>query len=178
MPVRYIDDKGNEENPILIMKLSRNQKLDFTLIAKKGTAKTHAKWSPVATCMLRAEPIIELDQTKIQKLTAEHKQELVARCPRKVFTYNQMRESVDIENADKCNLCNECARYISEDLDLSKNEEYKDVSENWDRMIRVDESENKFQYTVESTGALSPEDIVLKAFIVLRKKLQIMRESL
>jgi RNA polymerase subunit RPABC4/transcription elongation factor Spt4 len=23
-----------------------------------------------------------------------------------------MRESVDIENADKCNLCNECARYI------------------------------------------------------------------
>lgn len=24
MPVRYIDDKGNEEDPILIMKLSRN----------------------------------------------------------------------------------------------------------------------------------------------------------
>jgi hypothetical protein len=24
MPVRYTDDKGNEENPILIMKLSRN----------------------------------------------------------------------------------------------------------------------------------------------------------
>lgn len=61
MPVRYIDDKGNEEHPILIMKLSRNQKLDFTLIAKKGIAKTHAKWSPVATCIMRAEPIVELN---------------------------------------------------------------------------------------------------------------------
>jgi len=35
--------------------------LDFTLIAKKGNSKTHAKWSPVATCMLRAYPIVELN---------------------------------------------------------------------------------------------------------------------
>lgn len=125
MPVRYVDDKGNEENPILIMKLSRNQKLDFTCIAKKGIAKTHAKWSPVATCILRAEPIVELDQSKIQKLTAEHKQELVSRCPRKVYSYNQMRETVDIENADACNLCGECNKYIAADLDLPKNDEYK-----------------------------------------------------
>lgn len=61
VPVRYTDEKGNEEHPILIMKLSRNQKLDFTLIAKKGNAKTHAKWSPVATCIMKAEPIVELD---------------------------------------------------------------------------------------------------------------------
>lgn len=61
MPVRYVDDKGNDEDPILIMKLSKNQIIDFTLIAKKGNAKTHAKWSPVATCIMRAEPIVELD---------------------------------------------------------------------------------------------------------------------
>ena len=61
MPVRYVDDKGNQEDPILIMKLSKNQIIDFTLIAKKGNAKTHAKWSPVATCIMRAEPIVELD---------------------------------------------------------------------------------------------------------------------
>jgi len=65
--------------------------LDFTLIAKKGNAKTHAKWSPVATCIMRAEPILEMDQVKINKLTPEHKQELVARCPRKVFSYNSIR---------------------------------------------------------------------------------------
>lgn len=71
--MRYIDDKGNEEDPILIMKLSRNQMLDFTLIAKKGNAKTHAKWSPVATCIMRAKPVVELDQSKLNKLSTEHK---------------------------------------------------------------------------------------------------------
>ena len=61
VPVRFIDDKDEEEDPILIMKLSKNQMLDFTLIAKKGNAKTHAKWSPVATCIMRAFPIVELN---------------------------------------------------------------------------------------------------------------------
>ncbi len=73
MPVRYVDDKGNDEDPILIMKLSKNQIIDFTLIAKKGNAKTHAKWSPVATCIMRAEPIVELDQDKINQLSVPEK---------------------------------------------------------------------------------------------------------
>lgn len=50
MPVVYLNDQGKEEDPILIMKLSKNQQLDMDLVAKKGTGKTHAKWSPVATC--------------------------------------------------------------------------------------------------------------------------------
>ena len=50
VPVVYEDERGNEEDSILIMKLSKNQQIDMDLIAKKGTAKTHAKWSPVATC--------------------------------------------------------------------------------------------------------------------------------
>jgi DNA-directed RNA polymerase alpha subunit len=43
------------------MKLRKNQQIDFKLIARKGTALTHAKWSPVATCIMRAEPIVDLD---------------------------------------------------------------------------------------------------------------------
>ena len=152
--------------------------LDFTLIAKKGNAKTHAKWSPVATCIMRAEPILEMDQVKINKLTPEHKQELVARCPRKVFSYNSIRQSVDIEDANKCNLCNECVKYVTVDLNLKENPEYKDVNINWEKMIRVDERDNKFNFTVESTGALSPEDIVLKAFSVLKQKLSLLKEAM
>lgn len=152
--------------------------LDFTLIAKKGNAKTHAKWSPVATCIMRAEPILEIDQIKINKLTPEHKQELVARCPRKVYSYNAIRQSVDIEDANKCNLCNECVKYVTVDLNLKENPEYKDVNINWEKMIRVDEKDNKFYFTVESTGALSPEDIVLKAFSVLKQKLSLLKEAM
>ena len=73
MPVKIIDDKGNEEDPILIMKLSKNQMLDFKLIAQKGIGKTHAKWSPVCTCLMRAEPIVQLDQDKINTLGIEEK---------------------------------------------------------------------------------------------------------
>lgn len=71
MPVRYVNDAGVEEDPILIMKLSKNQMIDFRCIAKKDTAKTHAKWSPVATCIMRKEPIVELDQEKINQMTVE-----------------------------------------------------------------------------------------------------------
>lgn len=33
----------------------------MNLIARKGTGKHHAKWSPVATCQMRKEPIVEID---------------------------------------------------------------------------------------------------------------------
>lgn len=66
--------------------------VDFTLIAKKGNAKTHAKWSPVATCLLRGFPIVELNQDKINLLNSEQKQELVEKCPRKVFSFNALRQ--------------------------------------------------------------------------------------
>ena len=71
MPVRYTDDNGEEEDPILIMRLSKNQMLDFRCIAKKDNAKSHAKWSPVATCMMRMEPIVELNQDKMAALSIE-----------------------------------------------------------------------------------------------------------
>lgn len=103
----------------------------------------------------------------------------MARCPRKVFTYDALRQSVDIEDAGKCNLCNECVKYVSVDLELPKNIEYESLGvQNWEKMIRIDENMNKYIFDVESTGALSPEDIVLKAFTVLKTKLQMLKDSM
>ena len=45
--------------------------VDFRCIAKKDNAKTHAKWSPVATCIMRMEPVVELNQDKLQAMTLE-----------------------------------------------------------------------------------------------------------
>jgi RNA polymerase Rpb3/Rpb11 dimerisation domain len=69
-------------------------------------------------------------------------------------------------------------KYVTVDLNLKENPEYKDVNINWEKMIRVDERDNKFNFTVESTGALSPEDIVLKAFSVLKQKLSLLKEAM
>ena len=70
---------------------------------------------------------------------------------------------MEIENADKCNLCNECVKYTQE---LGH-----------ERAITITETEDRFEYTIESTGSLPPEDIVLKAFTVLKQKLSMLKEQ-
>jgi hypothetical protein len=79
---------------------------------------------------MRAEPIVELDQDKINQLSVPEKQELVECCPRKVFSYNDVRQVVDIEDASKCNLCQECTKFVNSDLGI-------------ERAIRIDENETR-----------------------------------
>lgn len=47
-----------------------------------------------------------------------------------------------------------------------------------ERAVKLGEKENKFIFTVESTGVLSPENIVSTALIILQKKLEAMREAM
>lgn len=169
VPVVYQDDHGNEEHPILIMKLSKNQILDMDLVAKKGTAKMHAKWSPVATCQMRKEPTVEIDQDKINggvagSLTVEKRKEFVNTCPRKVYRFNELRNAVEIEDADKCILCIECVRFAQ--------------AEGLERAVKIGERDEKFVFTVESTGVMPPEVIVMKALAILKDKLQELSESM
>lgn len=111
MPVAYLNDQGKEEDPILIMKLSKNQQLDMDLVAKKGTGKIHAKWSPVATCQMHKEPTVWIDDKINNDLSIEKRKEFVGTCPRNVYKFNEMRNAVEIEDADKCILCIECVRF-------------------------------------------------------------------
>lgn len=65
--VRVVPCSRHEElqDPVTIMKLGKNQKLKFKMFAHKGTGKIHAKWSPVATCIMHKEPIVLIDDDKI-----------------------------------------------------------------------------------------------------------------
>jgi len=164
-PVIYYDELDNEEPPIIVVKLAKNQTLDFELVAKKGIGKIHAKWSPVSTCIMRKEPIVEIDNEQLQNnLNESQRREFVKRCPRKVYKFNEQRKMIEIENADKCNLCQECVKY-SQDLGI-------------ERGVRIAEKDYKFIFTVESTGALEPELIVLKAMKILQTKLNSLQECM
>ena len=55
---------------------------------------------------------------------------------------------------DKCNLCIECIRY-GERVEL-------------DNVAKTTEDDQKFFFTVESTGALPPVEIVRKAMNILK----------
>ena len=39
------------------------------------------------------------------------RKQFVATCPRNVYKFNEMRNAVEIEDADKCILCIECVRF-------------------------------------------------------------------
>ena len=111
-PVNYVDDMGVEQPPITLVKLAKNQILEFDLVAKKGIGKIHAKWSPVSTCIMRKEPLVELNQEKINKeLTEDQKRTFVKKCPRKVYKFDETRKVIDIEDAANCSLCQECVKY-------------------------------------------------------------------
>ena len=70
-PVKYINADGNEEDPILIVKLAKNQKIDIQCIVRKGTGKEHAKWSPVSTVAVQQLPKIKLNAGLLQNMTEE-----------------------------------------------------------------------------------------------------------
>ena len=157
-PVVYTDDQGTEMPPITLVKLAKNQQLEFELIAKKGMGKIHAKWSPVSTCTMMKQPIVELDQERMQKeMTESQRREFTKICPRKVFGFNEARKMVDIENVDNCTLCEECTKY-TENLGLEK-------------AVKISENDYKFIFTVESTGALVVEYIVVESMKILQRKM-------
>lgn len=167
LPAILRNDDGQFEDPILLMKLSKNQEIDFKLIAKKENAKAHAKWSPVATCLMRMEPIVKLNQDELKQLTGPQKEEFVKRCPRNVYSYNRNTHTIEIEEADKCNLCNECVKYVTEDIDGI---EYDQAP------VIIDEVQNKFIFTVEGTGALPCDRIVIEALRILKEKLKTLKD--
>lgn len=134
------------------------------MIACKGIGKQHAKWSPVATCIMHKQPLVELGKDFNQEMTVAQKKEFVNLCPRKVYRFNEMSQSVEVKDQDKCNLCIECSRYT----DSLKKE----------KMVKLKEDDYKFIFTVESTGALQPEDIVKKALRILNQKIENFRNEL
>lgn len=60
------------------------QGIQLTAVAKKGIAKEHAKWSPVAVATYKFEPVIEINTEKEELLTSEQRADFVEVCPAKV----------------------------------------------------------------------------------------------
>lgn len=147
------------------MKLAKGQQLDFELVAKKGIGKVHAKWSPVATCVMRKEPLVTINKELMNaKFHEAQKRDFVKSCPRKVFTFDDRMKTVEVERADACILCQECTKFAAD--------------AHVDRAVQVGENDCRLLFTVESTGALEPTLIVSKALEILSSKLTSLHECM
>lgn len=143
---------------IVIIKLQRNQELKLKAIAKKGIGKLHAKWNPTGGFSYKYEPEIKLNQPRMSALSETAKMEFVDSCPTHVYRYDEVSKRVEIEDALQCMYCGECVR---------KGEQ---VAKGGD-LVAIHQRSDVVHFSIESTGALTPEEIVLTALEILRDKM-------
>ena len=164
-PAMLYDEYGNIEPPIIITKLGENQELDLTAIIRKGIGKEHSKWSPVATVAMKQYPSVKINHHKIAPLSTEQKQAIVNSCPAKVFCYRPESGQVDIEDMGACLQCMECINTVNS---FNKG----------DRIVEVSIEPEHFVFTVESSGSLSPEEIIRRTLLELRKKIAFLKSTI
>lgn len=186
-PVKYDD-------PIVITKLKKGQSINMTLTAKKGIGKTHAKWSPVCTCVMKQIPKVEIfnmeGENFLNNLSEYEKEKFCKACPCKVFKYDQNKDQIVVDKPEKCTYCEECLLKVQDLINKKDKEDFKKYKElklkegkkeedikqnkgpsiNYREIIKIEPKPNEFLFIVESTGALSPKKIITEAFSILKSK--------
>ena len=154
---------------IVIAKLASGQRIDLDCIARKGIGKDHAKWSPVCCSVFRYTPVVYVNDGEAEKLSEDMKEKFDGVCPRGIIKMERGMDGkftgrVVLGDAKACNYCNECVQFAS----INKVPD----------LVRVEDRPGMFEYYVESTGVMSPEKIVSKAFNVIIDKLKVIRDEL
>jgi len=138
-------ETDTRENGILIAKMKKDNHLRMTCHARKGIAKYHSKWMPVATALYQFQPRIDLNREQVDSLTIDEKIDFVQACPRKVFGLD-IEDKVQVERLRDCIFCDECTAYARI---VGKKE-----------MVTVKMDANMFHFTVEGVTADGPRNVI------------------
>lgn len=167
-PVNFSSEEelnNTQDTGVIIAKLGPGQRIRLSAIAKLGTGKEHAKWSPVAVATFMYEPIITLNQAVLSTYTPEQKAELVKSCPTEVYETDENFEMFTVGDKMRCMYCDECVKLANS---------FKDNPED-DSALTVQMNEEKFIFSIETTGQLRPEEVVIWALDVIREKLALLK---
>jgi DNA-directed RNA polymerase subunit D len=133
-------------NSIPIVKLVEGQDLEFTATARLGLGKDHAKWIP-GVVAYKYMPVINIAPRKCSGC-----EKCVEVCPKDVLGLREGRPYV--KDPEACTECNACIDVCSEDA------------------ITISADQKKFVFTVESSGTVPPEQIILRAIDSLKDKFE------
>ncbi|EKX53751.1 hypothetical protein GUITHDRAFT_100722 [Guillardia theta CCMP2712] len=169
-PVEY-----DPEYPVVIAKLKRNQAIKLTAIAKKGVGKMHSKWSPASGVYFTYEPVVTINYERMEGLSAQQRKTWVEACPPGILRFNEMTGQVEVEDEINNGIAfsGECEKVAKElfgydfyDLIVIKP---KSGSDGYP---------DRFNFFVETNGALDPVTLVRAAIWELVRKVQNIEESL
>lgn len=130
---------------IVLTKLCAGQEIEAELLAHKGSGQKHAKWSPVASVSYRMTPEVRLHE----KVEGDKARKLAEMCPGKVFDVEDLGGHAKVVRGRDCHMCGGC-RGVA-------------------KTSRVPRS---FIFTVETTGAHAPEELVRRAILILQHKVR------
>ncbi|MGB9959581.1 MAG: DNA-directed RNA polymerase subunit D [Candidatus Bathyarchaeales archaeon] len=134
---------------IPIIKLTKGQKLKLEAYARLGKGKKHAKWQPVSTSAYKYLPQVKIDAARCDACG-----KCVEICPRKVLEKTEGK--IEVRDLLACTLCQDCT----------------DVCPKEPPAIDIGWEKNAFIFSLESTGALPPERIMIEAVKILDKELE------
>ena len=138
---------------ILLTKLRPGQEIEAEFFCLRGSAKIHAKWSPVCSATYRLQPLVSFTEP----IRGEEAKRLVGLCPKKVFDIEDME--VRVKNVDNCSACRLCI-------------------EEFPGRVQLGKQRDRFLFTIESTGSLPAADIFAESIAILREKAQKARANL
>ncbi|KIO30473.1 hypothetical protein M407DRAFT_242213 [Tulasnella calospora MUT 4182] len=144
---------------ILLAKLRPGQTLEMELHANKGIGMTHAKWSPVATATYRLLPHI------------------VFRNPIPSHLCEKFRTCFSpgvIEVKDKSDGEKEVV-VANPRLESMSREVYRHSE--FDGMVELTRIRDFFLFSIESTGAYPPQDLLPESIRIMREKVRTLRRA-
>ncbi len=133
---------------IPLVKLAPHQRVIIEAYARLGRGLENAKFQSVATVSYKYVPLVTVDKTKCNQCG-----DCVEICPKKILRLDG--DKIATQNTLDCSLCEAC------------------VDECEPGAITIDSKSDSFLFKVESTGALPPEEIVVKSAELLKERVQV-----
>lgn len=159
------EENNSQDFGVILLKLGKGQRIKFSAIAKLGIAKEHSKWAPVAAVTYLFDPVIELRDHVMDTLSPEQKLAFVKSCPTRVYRIDDNLEIISVAERLKCMYCDECVKVA---------ENFRENPED-DALVSVKANQNRFTFSIETNGAIKPEDVVVCALDIIRNKLSTLK---